>query len=87
LYLKTTKSSENDKFYTIFVVSIGTKSGGKNGRKVEKKVFLSNYPGLKSEFFEAKNYLKNFIYAFKTQVQKFRKKYLFQFSFKSINML
>jgi len=69
LYLKTTKSSENDKFYTIFVVSIGTKSGGKNGRKVEKKVFLSNYPGLKSEFFEAKNYLKNFIYAFKTPVQ------------------
>ena len=64
-----TKSSENDRFYPIFVVCTGTKSSEKNGKKVEKKVFLSIYPGLKSEFSRPKTFLKNFIYAFKTPVK------------------
>ncbi len=45
-----TKSSENDRFNQVFVVCTGTKSCEKNGKKVEKKVFLLIYPGLESEF-------------------------------------
>jgi hypothetical protein len=38
-------------------------------KKMEKKVFLTVYPGLKSEFLRPKTFLKNFIYAFKTPVK------------------
>ena len=54
LFSTGTKSSENDRFYPIFVVCTGIKSSEKNGKKVEKKVFLSIYPGLKSEFLRTK---------------------------------
>ena len=64
-----TKSSENDRFCPIFVFSTGTKTSEKNGKKVEKIVFLTVYPGLKSEFLGPKTFLKNFIYAFKTPVK------------------
>ena len=64
-----TKSSENDRFYPIFVVCTGTKSSEKNGKKVEKKVILSIYPGLISEFLRPKTFFLNFIYAFKTPVK------------------
>ncbi len=64
-----TKSSESDRFYPVFVVCTGTKSSEKNGKKVEKKVFLLIHPGLKSEFLRPKTFLKNFIYAFKTPVK------------------
>ena len=56
------------RFYPIFRSLSGTKSSEKNGKKVEKKFFLSIYPGLKSEFLRPKTFLKNFIYAFKTPV-------------------
>jgi len=52
-----------------FPFRTGTKSSEKNGKKVEKKVFLLIYPGLKSEFLRPKTFLKNFIYAFKTPVK------------------
>ena len=52
-----------------FLFSTGTKTNEKNGKKVEKKVFLTVYPGLKSEFLSPKTFLKNFIYAFKTPVK------------------
>jgi hypothetical protein len=64
-----TKSSENDRFYPVFVVCTDTKSSGKNGKKVAKNAFLLIYPGLKSEFLKPKTFLKNFIYAFKTRVK------------------
>jgi hypothetical protein len=43
-------------------------------KKSRKKFFLSIYPSLKSELLRPKTFLKNFIYAFKTPVKKFRKK-------------
>jgi hypothetical protein len=49
--------------------STGTKTSEKNGKKVEKKVFLTVYSGLNSEFLRPKTFLKNFIYAFKTPVK------------------
>ena len=69
LFSTGTKSSENDRFCPIFVFCTGTKTSEKNGKKVEKKVFLTVYPGLKSEFLRPKTFLKNFIYAFKTPVK------------------
>jgi hypothetical protein len=71
-----TKSSENDRFCPIFVFSTGTNTSEKNGKKVEKKVFLMIYPGLKGEFLRPKTFLKNFIYVFKTPVKYFRKKFV-----------
>jgi len=41
----------------------------KNGKKAEKKVFLPVYLSLEIEFLRPKNFLKNFIYAFKTPVK------------------
>jgi hypothetical protein len=69
LFRTGTKSSENDRFCPIFVFCTGTKTSEKNGKKVEKKVFLLIYPGLKSEFLRPKTFLKNLIYAFKTPVK------------------
>jgi hypothetical protein len=37
-----------------------------NGKKVEKKVFLWIYPGIKSEFLRPKSFVKNSINAIKT---------------------
>jgi hypothetical protein len=37
--------------------------------KKKKKVFLTVYPGLRSEFLRPKTFKKNFIYAFKTPVK------------------
>jgi hypothetical protein len=54
--------------FSYFVLLL--KQVKKNGKKVEKKVFLTVYPGLKSEFLRPKTFLKNFIYAFKTPVKK-----------------
>ena len=48
----------------FFVFSTGTKSSEKNGKKVENKVLLLIYPGLKSEFLRPKSF-----YAFKTPVK------------------
>jgi hypothetical protein len=45
----------------------------KKWKKSRKKVFLTVYPGFKSEFLRQKTFLKNFIYAFKTPVKYFRK--------------
>jgi hypothetical protein len=53
-----TKSSENDRFCPIFLVCTGSKTSEKNGKKVEKKVFLTVYPGLKSEFLRPKTFFK-----------------------------
>jgi hypothetical protein len=58
-----------------FLFSTGTKSSEKNGQKVENKAFLAAYPGLKSEFLRPKTFFKKFIYAFKTPVKYFRKKF------------
>jgi hypothetical protein len=44
--------------------------------KKSKKVFLTFFPGLKSEFLRPKTFFKNFIYAFKAPVKKFRKKFV-----------
>ena len=46
--------SLNIRLGPIFVFSTGTKTSEKSGKKVEKKVFLSIYPGLKSEFLRPK---------------------------------
>ena len=43
-------------FIQFFEFSTGTKSSEKNGKKVEKKVFLGIYPGLKSEFLGPKTF-------------------------------
>jgi len=51
-------------FFTLDLVPVLKK----NGKKVEKNVFLSIYPG-KSEFLRPKTFFKNFIYAFKTLVK------------------
>ena len=56
LFSTGTKSSENDRFCQIFVFCTGTKTSEKNGKKVEKKVFLTVYPGLNSEFLRPKTF-------------------------------
>ena len=48
-------SQSKIRFYLIFVVSTGTKSSEKNG----KKVFLTVYPGVKSEFLRPKTLFMN----------------------------
>ena len=68
-YLVPVQSQVKISYLLDFLFSTGTKSSEKNGKKVEKKVFLSIYPGLKSEFSRPKTFLKNFIYAFKTPVK------------------
>jgi hypothetical protein len=53
-----TKSSENDRFCPIFIFCTGTKTSENNRKKVEKIVFLTVYPGLKSEFLGPKTLKK-----------------------------
>jgi hypothetical protein len=48
LFSTGTVSSENDRLCPIFVFCTGTKTSEKSGKKIEKKVFLTVYPGLKS---------------------------------------
>jgi hypothetical protein len=54
----STKSSQNNRLCPIFVFCTGNKSSEKYGKKVEKKVFLTVYPGLKSEFLRPKTLKK-----------------------------
>ena len=55
-YLVSVQSQVRISYLLDFLFSTGTKSSEKNGKKVEKKVFLSIYPGLKSEFSRPKTF-------------------------------